>query len=279
MTTPAATNTGSHPFQSRLLRRLAAGAVAGVLAFGVAVPAQAATYGTVSAHRGGGWGPDNSMQAFRGALGAGIKDIEGDVYFTTDDVGVFHHDNALGDCHSSRSITGSTWAQLIGLRCSEGQPLAKLADVLRAFRASSNQTAVLRVEVKHHGESTAAQQAAAKLLVQRLGEQSMIARAIIQDFNWRTTAAAIHAASPTARVSCLQADVSDADISAAKRLHCYDISYNYLRWRDGLHAAIHNQGMLVAVYTIDSEPTFKRFNTELHANVIITDYPGAALGW
>lgn len=84
-------------------------------------------------------------------------------------------------------------------------PLAQLADVLRAFKASSNKTAVLRVEVKHHDESGAAQQAAARLIVQRLGEQSMIGRAIIQDFNWRTTASTIHAAGSSARVSCCAA--------------------------------------------------------------------------
>lgn len=269
--------------RSHIARRAGAAVLAVAVACGslvaTALPAQAATYGTISAHRGGGWGPDNSMKAFTGALGAEIRDIEGDVYFTTDDVGVFHHDNALGDCHSARTITGSSWAQLIGLRCTDGVPLAKLADVLRAFRASSNTSAVLRVEVKHHGESAAGQQAAARLLVQRLAEQNMVGRAVIQDFNWRTTAATIHAASSSARVSCLETDVRAADIPTAKSQGCHDLSYNYTNWRDGLNEAIHTRGMLVAVYTVNSAATFRRFRTDLHANVIITDTPGAALGW
>ena len=219
------------------------------------------------------------MKAFAGALGAGIRDIEGDVYFTTDDIGVFHHDNTLTDCHSNRTITGSTWAQLTGLRCAEGVPLAKLADVLRVFLASKNTSAVLRVEVKHHGESVAGQQAAARRLVQRLREKNMLGRAVIQDFNWRTTAATIRAASPGVRLSCLEAAVTSAEITTAKSKGCTDLSYKYTNWRDGLNADIHTAGLKVAVYTINSESTFRRFRTDLHADVIITDTPGAALGW
>lgn len=37
--------------------------------------------------------------------------------------------------------------------------------------------------------------------------------------------------------------------------------------------------MQLAVYTVDSASTFRRFRTDLHANVIITDTPGAALSW
>lgn len=239
----------------------------------------AAAYGTISAHRGGGWGPDNSLKAINGALGAGIRDIEGDVYFTTDDVGVMHHDNSLTDCHSSRTITTSTWAQLISLRCAEGVPLAKLADVLRAFLASSNKSAIFRVEVKHHGESAAQQQAYAKLLVQRLQEKGMQGRAIVQDFNWGTTIGTLHAAQPGLRVSCLQTSVSSAVINAAKSKGCYDISYNYKNWYDGIDEQIHLAGMQAAVYTINDKATFQRFRDDYHANVIITDIPGQALGW
>lgn len=238
----------------------------------------AATYGKVSAHRGGDYGIDNSLTAIKGALSHGVKDIEGDVYFTTDHVGVLHHDDSLQSCHSSRTITGSTWAQVSALRCADGARPAKLADALRAFLASSNKSAVFRVEVKHHGESAAGQRAAAKLLVQRLAEKNMTGRAIVQDFAWRNTAATIHAAHPGIRVSCLEKSVSAADVTTAKSKNCYDVSYNAANWHTGLHAAIHGKGMQVAVWTVDTKAQFTKLRS-LHANVIITDVPSQALHW
>lgn len=241
--------------------------------------ATASSYGKVSAHRGGDYGIDNSLKAFKGALSHGIKDIEGDVYFTTDGVGVTHHDNSLSDCHSSRTITGSTWAQVMKLRCADGARPAKLADVLRAFLASSNKTAVFRVEVKHHGESAAAQRAAAKLLVQRLEEKNMTGRAIVQDFSWRNTAATIHAAHPGIRVSCLETDMNLSEVPSAKAKGCYDVSYSAAHWHKGLDEAIHKSGMQVAVWTVDSKATFDKFRDAYHANVIITNVPSKARGW
>jgi glycerophosphoryl diester phosphodiesterase len=239
----------------------------------------AASYGRVSAHRGGDYGIDNSLKAFKGALSHGVKDIEGDVYFTTDHVGVMHHDNSLSNCHSSRTITGSTWAQVSKLRCADGARPAKLADVLRAFQASSNTSAVFRVEVKHHGESATAQQAAAKLLVQRLQEKKMTGRAIVQDFSWRTTAGTIHATQPGIRVSCLETDMKLSEVSTAKAKGCYDVSYNAANWHKGLDEAVHKAGMQAAVWTVDNKATFDKFRDAYHANVIITNVPSQALHW
>ena len=256
-----------------------AAATAATVATTTAAPAEAATYGTISAHRGGGWGPDNSLKAFKGALAANIDDIEGDVYFTTDDVAVFRHDNSLSACGLNRTITGSSWAQIDQVRCS-GEPLARLTDVAAAFRASPNTNAVLRVELKHPASQTAAAaQAHARLLVSRLVDRGIAGRSIIQDFDWRTTAATIHAARSTMRVSCLESSVTDAEVATADSKGCYDLSYNYANWRDGLNATIHGKGMKVAVWTVNSASTFTRFRDDLHANVIITDYPGAAKGW
>lgn len=275
------TRSSSAPARRRTA--VVAGVAAVALAAGIlgaAAPAHAATYGTISAHRGGEWGPDNSMSAFKGALAAGIKDIEGDVYFTTDDVGVFSHDNLLGaNCSPRLTITTSSWAAISGVRCSGEQP-AKLADVMRAFKASPNTAAVLRVESKHPaGQATTTRQADARLLAQRVSEGGMAGRAIIQDFDWRNTAPAIHGFSSTMKVSCLEADVSTADVTTADGKRCYDVSYNHANWHDGLNARIHTAGMQVAVYTVNSSTTFRHFRDDLHANVIITDLPNAARSW
>ncbi|WP_446665941.1 glycerophosphodiester phosphodiesterase [Flexivirga sp. B27] len=233
---------------------------------------------TVSAHRGGDYGADNSLAAFRGALSHGVQDIEGDVHFTTDHVGVMHHDDTLTDCHSTRTITGSSWAQLKTLQCEVGSRPALLSEVLDAFRKSTNRSAVLRIEVKHHGESAADQRAAARLLVGRLVAAKMTDRAIVQDFEWRTTAATIQAASPGIRISCLASDVSSEAIAEAKTQHCHDVSSKASNWHDGLDRDIHGAGMQVAVWTVDSEADFVRAKNR-HADVIITDVPRKALHW
>lgn len=269
---------------------LLAGAVAALLALSGCADSAArkdaagsSTSTAVSAHRGGDYGANNSSAAFRGALARGVQDVEGDVFFTTDHVGVMHHDDVLDDCgDSARTVTGSTWAQLADLRCAGDAHPATLTDVRHTFRSSPNTTAVFRVEVKHHGEPLPAQQANARLLVRRLNEQGMLGRSIVQDFNWSTTAPAIRSQAASVgqrvRISCLQFRVSRDVIDAASRAGCTDISYNADTWYDGLHTAIHAAGMKVAVYTVDSKAMFTTFRA-LHADVIITDYPSRAAHW
>lgn len=240
--------------------------------------ASGASHVTVSAHRGGDYGADNSLATFRGALSHGLQDIEGDVHFTTDHVGVMHHDDTLTDCHSTRTITGSSWAQLKTLQCEGGSRPALLSEVLDAFRKSTNRSAVLRIEVKHHGESVADQRAAARLLVRRLVAAKMTGRAIVQDFEWRTTATTIRAASPGIRISCLESDASSEAIAEAKTQHCHDVSNKASNWYDGLNGDIHSADMQVAVWTVDSEADFVRAR-DRHADVIITDVPSKALHW
>ena len=232
----------------------------------------------ISAHRGGQWGPDNSLKAFRGALVGDVRDIEGDVFFTTDGVAVFGHDDALSECGVDRTITGSSWSQIEQVRCS-GEPLARLSEVAAAFRTSPNRSAILRVELKHPAKQSAADaRDDARRLVSRLVDYGVADRSIFQDFRWRTTADTVHSARKQLRLSCLESDVSDADVETARSKGCYDVSYDHAKARDGLNEAIHAAGMRVAVWTVDSPGTFARLRDE-GADVIITDSPEAARGW
>jgi glycerophosphoryl diester phosphodiesterase len=240
-------------------------------------PGQAA-YGLISAHRGGDWGPDNSLAAFEGALAADLRDIEGDVHFTTDDVAVLGHDDSLSACGQDGTVSASSWAQLEQVRCS-GEPLARLSEVAAAFRGSPNRAAVLRVELKHPaGQVDPEARADAALLVSRLVEYGVADRSVVQDFEWRTTAATVHAALGTMRLSCLESEVSDADVAAARSEGCYDVSYDHTTGRDGLNESIHGAGMRVAVWTVDSPDAFAHVRDE-GADVIITDSPEAARDW
>jgi len=87
------------------------------------------------AHRGGALeAEENTMPAFRRAVGLGFTHIELDVHATSDGVVVIHHD---ADLHrmfdDSRQIAATPWADLQHLRTAEGASVPRLEDLLEEF--------------------------------------------------------------------------------------------------------------------------------------------------
>ena len=88
------------------------------------------------AHRGGALeAPENSMAAFREAVGAGYQYLETDVHATADgELVVFHDEHLDRVTNATGPIVDKTWEDLSAVRIAgSNEPLAKLRDVLLAF--------------------------------------------------------------------------------------------------------------------------------------------------
>jgi glycerophosphoryl diester phosphodiesterase len=103
--------------------------------------AHGASRPAIAAHRGGAalW-PENSLTAFRGALGLGVDLVELDVHQTRDGEVVVLHDPTLDRTTTGRgAVRDLTWAELrtVTLRGTADERLPRLADVLAFVRPAA----------------------------------------------------------------------------------------------------------------------------------------------
>jgi len=107
---------------------------------GPAVPARAGAP-AIAAHRGGArlW-PENSLTAFRGAIGLGVDLVELDVHQTKDGEVVVIHDPTLDRTTTGHgAVRDLSWAELgaVTIRGTANERLPRLAEVLALLRPSS----------------------------------------------------------------------------------------------------------------------------------------------
>ena len=87
------------------------------------------------AHRGGTeQHPENSLAAFRHAVGLGYRYLETDVHATADGVVLAFHDEAL-DRVTDRSgrVVDLPWAEVVNARIDGREPIPRLVDLLSEF--------------------------------------------------------------------------------------------------------------------------------------------------
>jgi glycerophosphoryl diester phosphodiesterase len=106
-----------------------------------AAGAEAAGRPAIAAHRGGArlWA-ENSLTAFRGALGLGVDLVELDVHQTRDGEVVVVHDPTLERTTTGRgAVRDLTWAELtsVAIRETADERPPRLAEVLALLRPSS----------------------------------------------------------------------------------------------------------------------------------------------
>jgi glycerophosphoryl diester phosphodiesterase len=92
----------------------------------------------IAAHRGGAslW-PENSLTAFRGALGLGVDLVEFDVHQTRDGEVIVVHDPTLERTTTGRgAVRDLAWEELatVTVRGTAGEPVPRLAEVLALIR-------------------------------------------------------------------------------------------------------------------------------------------------
>lgn len=91
------------------------------------------------AHRGGAKHPDNigyenSMRAFRHAVGLGYRYLETDVHATSDGVVVAFHDSSLDRVTDRTGVVAELpWSEVSKARIAGNDPIPRLADVLEEW--------------------------------------------------------------------------------------------------------------------------------------------------
>ena len=185
----------------------------------IASEAKAAAAFDLQAHRGGrGLRPENTLAAFRYALGLGVTTLELDCGITKDGVVVVSHDSVLNPditrgpdgrylAKPGPAVVDLTYAELqqydVGrLRAGsdyaagfpeqqavDGERIPRLADVFALAEQAGNTTVRFNVETKLdplHPEQTVSALAFARALVEVVRGAGMSARTTVQSFDWRT---------------------------------------------------------------------------------------------
>lgn len=121
-------------------RRLAGGLVAGLAGLLVLSSGAAAGRPAIVAHRGGAllW-PENSLTAFRGAIGLGVDLVELDVHLSRDGEVVVVHDGTLERTTGGRGpVRAHAWPELalLTVKGTAGEGLPRLGDVLALLRGA-----------------------------------------------------------------------------------------------------------------------------------------------
>lgn len=100
----------------------------------------------IIAHRGASAErPENTLAAFRRAVALEADGIELDVQVTRDGVPVVFHDTSLRRLTGvTGGVAGKTWPELRRLKIRGGEPIPRLADVLRLTRGLT----VVQIEMK-----------------------------------------------------------------------------------------------------------------------------------
>lgn len=113
------------------------------------------------AHRGGALdGPENTMRAFRAAVGLGYRYLETDVQVTADGVLMaFHDDDLARTCDVHARISELPYSEVAAARVEGCEPIPTLDEVLESFPdtrfnidcKSDAAVAPLAAAVEHHG--------------------------------------------------------------------------------------------------------------------------------
>jgi glycerophosphoryl diester phosphodiesterase len=173
----------------------------------------------LQAHRGGrGLRPENTLAAFRYALGLGVTTLELDCGVTKDGVVIVSHDRLLNPDHTrdaggkflqapGPAIVDITYEELrqydVGrLRAGsdyaagfpdqqavDGERIPRLADVFALAQQAGNRAVRFNVETKLdplHPEETLSPLAFARALVDVIRGAGMASRTTVQSFDWRT---------------------------------------------------------------------------------------------
>jgi glycerophosphoryl diester phosphodiesterase len=159
-------------------------AAVGAVWLGLVVAVSGAGRPLIAAHRGGAllW-PENSLTAFRGALGLGVDLVELDVHLTKDGELVVIHDPTLERTTTGQgAVRDHTWAELaaVTLKGTAGERPPRLEEVLDLLRPTP---VGLLLEIKA-GPDRARYAAIEERVLGLLDARGLAARTTVMAFDW-----------------------------------------------------------------------------------------------
>ena len=268
---------GPAPAVVAVLVLLAAGGRLIVTATGVT-----GTAPRIAAHRGGaGLWPENSLTAFRGALGLGVDLVELDVHQSGDGEVVVIHDPTLDRTTAGRGpVSRRTVGELAAafLRGGAGEGVPRLRDVLDLLRPTTTGL-LLEIKVDAAGARYPGIEAKVLALLQGTG---LLTRTSVMAFEWESLER-LRALSPTVRLTGLLgargARHLGGPAGAVRRLVALgasDLGIERTLLTPEAVTVAHGAGLTVGVWTVNEPAELER---ALAAGVdyVTTDRPDLAL--
>lgn len=256
--------------------------VAMLVVLPLAVSVMAAERPLVAAHRGGAalW-PENSLTAFRGAIGLGVDLVELDVHQTRDGEVVVVHDATLERTTTGRgTVRDLSWAELATavIRGTPDDRLPRLADVLALLRPS-RVGLLLEIKSGPGGDRYPGIEERVLALLQGSGVAD---RTTVMAFDW-TILERLRALSPSVRLTGLlshhgaaRAGGVEAAVPRLRALGANDLGIERTLLTPEAVRAAHDAGLSIGVWTVNDPDELRR---ALGAGVdyVTTDQPDVAL--
>jgi glycerophosphoryl diester phosphodiesterase len=245
-------------------------------------PASAARRPAVAAHRGGAllW-PENSLTAFRGALGLGVDLVELDVHLTRDDEVVVLHDPTLDRTTTGRGPVRALAAgevRALAVRGTEGEPPPLLREVLALLRPASAGL-LLEIKVDAARVSYPGIEPAVLALLEASG---LRARTTVMAFEWETLER-LRTLAPGLRLTGLLSQRGadrwggiDPAVARLRALGVDDLGIERTLLTPDAVTAAHAAGLTIGVWTVN-EPEALRRALATDVDYVTTDRPDLAL--
>jgi glycerophosphoryl diester phosphodiesterase len=221
----------------------------------------------VVAHRGASTAfPENTLQAFEGAVAAGADVVELDVRLTADGVPVVLHDLDVGvTTDGAGPVHELTLAELKRLDASAGRgPRTEVPTLHEALRLLSGRCGV-DVEVKNlpgEGSFDSPREAAAEATLRALDEVGFEGPVLVSSFNWLSIERVreVRPDVPTGFLVQAFIDPRAALVYARSRGHVYVLPQAPALYDVGeaFVAEAHRSGILVGTWTVDDPEAIER---------------------
>jgi glycerophosphoryl diester phosphodiesterase len=236
----------------------------------------------VAAHRGGAllW-PENSLTAFRGAIGLGVDLIELDVHLSRDDEVVVLHDPTLDRTTNGRGpVRAHAWAELAPLAVAgtAGDGVPRLGDVLALLRGTGVGL-LLEIKTAAGGERYPGIEERCLALLEAAG---LTGRTTVMAFEWATLER-LRALAPAVRLTGLLSGRGAERLggvgAAAERLRALganDLGIERTLLGPDAVAAARARGLTIGVWTVNDPAELARALAS-GVDYVTTDRPDLAL--
>jgi glycerophosphoryl diester phosphodiesterase len=253
-----------------------------IVSLGLVAAVSGAGRPLIAAHRGGAllW-PENSLTAFRGALGLGVDLVELDVHLTKDGEVVVIHDPTLERTTTGRgAVRDHTWAELGAVTVTgiAGERPPRLEEVLDLIRPSP---VGLLLEIKA-GPDRARYPAIEDRVLRLLDARGLAARTTVMAFDWavlerlRELSATLRLTGLLSRRGAEQLGGVQVAAERLARLKVNDLGIERTLLTPDAVAAARAAGLTIGVWTVN-ETDELRAALAAGVDYVTTDRPDLAL--
>jgi glycerophosphoryl diester phosphodiesterase len=236
---------------------------------------------TIAAHRGGAllW-PENTLTAFRGAIGLHADLIETDIHLSADGLPIIHHDPTLDRTTEGTGPLGAfSAAELSRIRIKDtpGENLFTLDRLLFMLEPSETD---LRLELKL-GPDGAPYPGLERVAADMLQRFAMLARTTVSSFDIDSLARFAGLARPAGLIHLVRHAVLEGDglqsvISRAKAADIPELAIHVRSMTQDVIATVQAAGLRIGAYAVRTPDEARRM-LDLRISTFTTDIPDQAL--